>query len=385
MSEYNLLTPGPVPMPPEVYKALCEPMTHHRIPAFNAILEKCFAELKKIFLTQNPVFIQTTTGSGSMESAVVNTLSFEDEVLVIVNGKFGERWRDICLSYNLKRVHTLNLEWGKAVEAIDIENYILKHPDIKAVLMQHCETSTGVLNPLERVSNILKRFPNVLLIVDAITSLGAAELKMDEWGIDVVCAGSQKAFMMPTGLSFISLSKKAWARCEKANLPRYYLDLRLELKAQSNGQTFFSTAISHVKALSAYFDYLNSKGGLSFSLNRCNSLANATRLALEAFNLKLFTDSPSPSLTTVMTPLLINSKKLRQHIEDKYSVIIMEGQDQLSGKILRIGHLGYIKNSNLIAGIESIGQSLIEFGHNINLHDIEKAKSHCLNALREDA
>ncbi|MCB0356706.1 MAG: alanine--glyoxylate aminotransferase family protein, partial [Bdellovibrionales bacterium] len=237
MNHLNLLTPGPVPMPPEVYQALQRPMTHHRTPEFMAVINHCRQQLKKVFNTQEPVIVLTSTGSGAMESAVVNILSTHDEVLVVVSGKFGERWCDMCNVYGVKKVHELQVPWGKSVSAQEIDNYLQKHPQITAVLTQHCETSTGALHPVKEIAQILKKYPKILFFVDAITAIGAEELKMDEWGVDVICAGSQKAFMMPTGLSFIALSAKAWQASKNSDFPKYYFDLKAELKAQEKNQT----------------------------------------------------------------------------------------------------------------------------------------------------
>lgn len=380
----NLLTPGPVPMPPEVYRALGEPMTHHRTPEFNRQLRSCLSSLKGVFQTDDPVLIQTSTGSGSMESAVVNTLSQGDEVLVIVAGKFGQRWRDICQAYGLK-VHTLDVEWGQPLHLDNLKKCLDLQPQLKAVLSQYCETSTGALLPIKEIATLLKNYPSILFMVDAITAIGAVELKTKKWGLDVVCAGSQKAFMMPTGLSFISLSEKAWLANQKSNLPKYYFDLNRERQAQLSGQTYFSSAVSHIKALSAYFEYFNSKGGLEFSIQRCAELSLATREAMEHFNLDVFPKPPSPSLSTFLLPERVSAKKFRQHLEDKYQTIIMNGQDHLVDKIIRIGHLGYIKNQNLIDAIVSIGMALKDMGLPIRENQLKLAKLACQNTLKGEA
>ncbi len=385
MNKLNLLAPGPVPMPPEVYSAISEPMSHHRTPEFSDLLNKCYIQLKTIFQTKQDVLIHTATGSGSLESAVVNTLKYSDEVLVIVSGKFGERWRDICASYKLKKVHEIQVEWGQAVTQKQVADYLSSNPQINAVLTQYCETSTGVLHPLKEIAQLInEKYPNTLLLVDAITAIGAVDLKMDDWGIDVVCAGSQKAFMMPTGLSFIALSDKAWKACEESDLPKYYFNLKNELKALKKNQTFFSSSIMQVRALNAYFNYLNKKGGLSFSIARCLELAQATRVAIKALKLEIYSDSPSPSLTAIKLPSHIDGKELRLHLENKYKVIFMGGQEALAGKIIRIGHLGYVTNDNLVAGVQALGDALLEYKHEINQKNIQVAIKNCRSSLKED-
>lgn len=373
MKTIHLLTPGPVPMPPEVYEALSTTMSHHRTPEFETLLCYCFNSLKDVFRTKQPVLIHTSTGSGAMESAIVNTLSSKDEVLVINSGKFGERWRNMCETYRLKKVHELLIPWGKTASAEQVKKYLENNKNIKAVLTQYCETSTGVLHPIKEIAEVVKKFPSTLLLVDAITAIGAVELEMDSWGIDVVCAGSQKAFMMPTGLSFISLSEKAWAANEQSDLPKYYFDLKAEKKANESLQTRFSSPISHIRALKAYFNYFYQNGGLEKSILRCHQLSAATHSAIEILGLKSFTESPCPSLTTLIVPKDIDGKKWRQHMQDKYQVIFMGGQDQLTGKIIRIGHLGYITNKNLLAGIEALGLSLIDLKFNLNPERVKEA------------
>lgn len=383
MDSYNLLTPGPVPMPKEIYEALSEPMVHHRTPQFEKSLSFCYQQLKKYFCTENDVFIHTSTGSGAMESAVVNLLSKSDEVLVVVSGKFGERWRDLCNVYGVHKVHCFEVEWGESLDIAKLESYLRSHPQISIVFTQYCETSTGALHPVKELAQMLNDRGDILLVVDAITALGAIELEMDKWGIDVVCAGSQKAFMMPTGLSFISLSSRAWKKNSSADLPRYYFDLRQERQALKKGQTFFSSAVSHVKALAAYFKFLEANGGLEGSIRRCKQLSAATLAALPHLHLKSFAMHPSPSLTAIELPVSIDGQKLRRDIENNDHVVFMGGQGPLTGKIIRMGHLGHIENKNFLQGIETLGQHLLECQHPISRQDIHNAIEVCKSHLTE--
>ena len=317
-----------------------------------------------------------------MESAIVNCLAKTDEVLVVVSGKFGERWRDICNVYGLKKVHVINVPWGESVRVEQIKAVMDSQP-IAAVLTQHCETSTGALHPVKEIAEMLKAYPKTILMVDAITAIGAIELKMDEWGVDVICAGSQKAFMMPTGLSFIALSEKAWKKTEVSDLPKYYFNLKSELKALEKGQTFFSSAVTHIRALNAFFNYLNTQGGVEFLQKRCKLLSKATTEYIKILGLDIFPQVPSPSLTVLKVPKDIDGKKLRQHIEDKYGVVFMGGQDELLGKIIRIGHLGYITNEKLIEGREALAMALNDFDFKMNQEQIYNAKSLAKKILEE--
>ena len=369
--KYRLLAPGPVPMPPEVQKALSEPMIHHRTPEFNGLLVSALTQLNQVFLTEEPVMIHASTGSGAMESALVNTLSPGDEVIAINSGKFGERWAKMAEAHGIK-AHIVEVQWGEAVTIEQVEEALMRHTRAKAILCQASETSTATKHPIKEIAAITSKRDDVLLMVDAITALGAMELPMDEYGIDVVVSGSQKAFMIPTGLGFISLSKKAWKFNESAKCPRFYFDVKAEMEANKKGQTFFSSSVSHIKALNLALKKML-EPNLDYTIERTQRLADATREACGILGLKMFSNSPSPAVTAVLVPENIDGQKLRNHIEEKYNVTVIGGQDKLKGKILRIGHLGWIENSDLKVGIEAIGLGLKDLGHNITQETIREA------------
>ncbi|MGE3387205.1 MAG: alanine--glyoxylate aminotransferase family protein [Bdellovibrionales bacterium] len=358
---YRLLTPGPVPLAPEVLRALSEPVRHHRTPEFEAVLQRVWFGLKWIFQTQQDVMTLTCTGSGAMEAALVNTLSPGDEIICTVIGKFGERWADMGERFGLK-VHRLSVPWGRAVDLAELEQELKKYPAIKAVLLQAVETSTATMNPVREIAALVKQKSQALVMVDAITGLGAMDLAMDDWGLDVVVAGSQKAFMLPTGLAFIALSEKAWNANKTAKLPRYYFDLAAEKKANQKGQTYFSSANSHLVALDVVFERFQ-KMGQRLLRKRCELLAEATRAGGEALGLSVYSRSPAPSVTALIVPDKVDGVKLRDHLEKQYNVTVMGGQDQLLGKILRIGHLGYITDEDLIQGMDLLAQSLKDLGY----------------------
>ncbi len=357
--EYLLMTPGPVQIPEEILKTQAEPMIHHRTPAFEKILVKTFAQLKEVFQTSEPVLILTSTGSGAMEASVVNILSPGDEVLVIESGKFGERWSDICQMYGAK-VTRLAVKWGEAVQPEAVQNELNKNPRLRAVFCQACETSTAVLHPIKKLADIIKTRSDTVFVVDAITALGVTELPMDKWGLDVVIAGSQKTFMLPTGLAFISFSKKAQGFMTKATMPRYYFDARTELKALASNSTAFSSPVSLIKALSLALDLILSKG-LENQIQEFKKLSAGLRAGGEALGLKNFAQSPSPSVTGFLTPDGINSEKLRAHVEEKYNLTIMGGQDQLKGKIIRVGTLGAVNSSDVRATLARLQLALLDF------------------------
>lgn len=376
------MTPGPVPVPSTVLKKLALPMIHHRTPEFEEILTRALAELKTVFRTKLPVMILTSTGSGAMEAAIVNTLSPGDEVLCVDSGKFGERWAQIAESYGVQ-VHRHKIPWGEALKPKEIEKILRQCPSIKAVLTQVCETSTATLHPIEELAQTLRQFPHCLFMVDAITAIGATPLAMDDWGLDVVVAGSQKAFMLPTGISFITLSEKAWKAQQSARCPRFYWDLKREREANEKNQTYFSSAVGLIRALEEVLGQFQGSG-LNKSIRRCEKLAQATRLTSGLLGLEVFSQSPAPSVTALTVPANINGEKLRDHLESQYAISVMGGQDQLKGKVIRIGHLGAISDQDMLATIKALGLSLRDLGStSLTTAQIQKAVQLCKKTLRQ--
>ena len=377
MSNAILLAPGPVQLHPEVQKILAQPMIHHRTPEFDQILKRVLENLKFFFQTENPVLMHTSTGSGGMESLIVNLLSAGDEVLCIVSGKFGERWADMAEVYGAK-VHKLNVEWGKAVQLQDVQKFLSENKNIKLVLCQATETSTATAHDIKGLGALVSQ-TNALLLVDGITAVGAYDIKMDDWKIDGLVAGSQKAVMLPTGISFVCLSKKAWAVAEKNKTPKFYFDLNRELKANKNGETLFSSPVPHIKALDYVLSRI-SELGLVKHFSQLNRRAEFTRQMAVAMNLKVFSFSPSDSVTALSVPEGINGVQLREHLEKKYAVTVMGGQDQLKGKIIRLGHMGYITDEHMIETMHRLSLALIDFGFAI---DAEKTKNNCTEWLKQ--
>ncbi|MBX2989162.1 MAG: alanine--glyoxylate aminotransferase family protein [Bdellovibrionaceae bacterium] len=353
-----LLAPGPVNLHPEVQRILSLPMIHHRTPEFDAIFARARQGLKRVFGTQEDVFLLATTGSGGMEALLVNTLSPGDKILVVVSGKFGERWAEMGRVFGL-RVVELNVPWGEAVQPGQVAALLRQEPDIRAVFCQACETSTGVLHPVRELARLTRDNPDTLLLIDGITAVGALPMPMDEWGIDGLVAGSQKAFMLPTGLSFVSLSKKAWAFAEKSTLPKYYLDLKRERKANQKGESAYSTPVPLVRAL----DWVLSQTlqeGLANLYRDIERRALLTREFARLAGLTLYAKSPSPSLTAFLTPAGVDSQKIREELELQHGVTIMGGQDQARGKILRIGHMGYIRDEDMLKLFDLLGHAFLK-------------------------
>jgi aspartate aminotransferase-like enzyme len=345
---YRLLAPGPVPVPQAVLKRMSEKVLHHRTPAFEKLLIESWAGLKYVFQTRQPVQIIAGTGTAAMEAAVVNSLSPRNEALVIVSGKFGERWVEICERYGIT-THKLNVEWGSAASEAKLQEALKKIKNVKAVFTQVCETSTATVHSVRQLSQVVrKEASQALFVVDAITAVGCMPLPMDEWELDIVIAGSQKAFMIPTGLSFVALSEKAWRAQAQSTCAKFYLDLAAEKKANDRKETHFSTPTPLIVGLHAVLQQMQ-QVGMQKVIERCELLAGFTRTYGERLGLMTYSESPSSSVTALRTPDGIDSAKLRDWLEKEKNITIMGGQDQLKGKIIRVGHMGDVRDDDMFA------------------------------------
>lgn len=328
---------------------------HHRTPEFEKILREAWSGLQQVFATAQPVQIIAGSGSAAMEAAVVNLLSAGDEALVVVSGKFGERWAEMAERYGV-RVTRWSIPWGKKLDLSEFERQLRLIPNCKAVFSQVCETSTATIHPVKEMSEIVRKNSQALFAVDAISAIGCAMLEMDKWGIDCVVAGSQKAFMIPAGLSFIAFSERAWEAQAKSNLPKFYFDMALEKKANTQRfETHFSTPVPLVTGLRQVLAQMQ-KVGLDKVRLRSEALAIATREGGELLGLKVFSETPSPSVTALITPT--DSGSLREILELDHGITVMGGQDQQKGKILRIGHMGDIQDEDLLAFFEALSEIL---------------------------
>ncbi len=366
MLKKYLLTPGPTAVPEQVLLDMARPVIHHRTPEFEAVFKDARNGLKKVFKTQQEPLILASSGTGAMEAAVVNTLNKGDHVLVINGGKFGERWLKICQNYGIDTA-SIDMEWGKSVNPEDVKTYLASHPETKAVFVQGSETSTTVYHPVEQLAQITKNMPETLLIVDGITSAGVHDTRFDEWGIDILITGSQKAFMLPPGLAFITLSQKAWNMVEKSTLPKFYFNLKTELKNQLKNTTAWTAGVSLITGLKTVIDMME-KEGIDNIFKRHAINAEATRAACSALGLKLLArDIPSNAATGCFLPENIDGKAFVKYLRDKCGVSLAGGQDHLAGKILRISHLGYHDAFDTITAISAVEMGLKKFGANIEL------------------
>jgi len=377
MRKNYLLTPGPTPLPPQVCEALGRPIIHHRTPQFQAILKEVNEGLKYVFQTTGDCFILTSSGTGAMECAVVNLLSPLDAALIVQAGKFGERWTEICKAYGIN-TEVIDVEWGKAVSPEEIEKRLKANPRIKAVFTTLCETSTGVTHDIESIGRVVKG-TDAVLAVDAISGLGAIDLKTDAWSVDVCISGSQKGLMLPPGLAFISVSKKAWAKINDSKCPKYYFDLKAAKKALDKTDTPFTPAITLVIALNDALRMMR-QDGLENIFVRHRKMADATRAAMKALGLELFAPTAaSDVVTAVMVPQGIDGEKLVKTMRDTYGVTIAGGQAELKGKVFRIAHMGFIEEFDIIAGISCLEKVLNKMGYKFNLGQGVKAAQEVFN------
>jgi aspartate aminotransferase-like enzyme len=365
MRKNYLLTPGPTPLPPQISEAMSRPIIHHRTPQFQAILKEATEGLRYVYQTKNDVFILASSGTGAMEAAVVNLLSCGDTALVIQGGKFGERWTEICKAYGIN-TEVIDVKWGRAVNPLDIQEKVKNNPAIKVVFTTLCETSTGVVNDIAAIGKIVKD-TNALLVVDAISGLGAIDLKTDDWFCDIVVSGSQKGLMLPPGLGFISVSPKALKLIESSKGPRYYLDLKKAKKALNKTDTPFTPAITLIIALNEALKMMK-EDGLENIFTRHKKMADAVRSAVLALGLKLFApEAGSDVVTAVCLPEGLDGEKLVKTMRDTYGVTIAGGQDSLKGKVCRIAHMGFIEEFDIITGISCLEKVLTQMGYKFTL------------------
>lgn len=359
MKKNYLLSPGPTPVPERVLLAMARPVIHHRTPQFSALFRECAEKLKPVFGTKEDVIILSSSGTGGMEAAVSNTFSKGEKVLVVNGGKFGERWGQIAESYGLS-VNWMNIEWGDAADPAAIKKALDADADIKGVLMQATESSTTVKNPLKEVAAITKD-RDVLLVVDGITGVGVFEIPMDDWGIDILVGGSQKAFMLPPGLAFIALSGRAWEKVDKAKNSRYYFDLKKEKKNLANDTTAYTAPVSMIYGLHEVMTMIDEET-LPKLYERQARLAEAVRAGTAALHLKPVTSSPSEAMTGVFLPDDLDGGRFVKVLRDNFGVTFAGGQDQWKGKIVRIAQLGYIGDFDIVVAMSALEMALDKFG-----------------------
>jgi aspartate aminotransferase-like enzyme len=343
---------------------MAQPIIHHRTPEYEALSTEVRAGLKRLFQTRHEVVPFAASGTGALEAAVVNTLSPGDTAIVLRAGKFGERWEEICRAYGVEVV-ALAAPFGHTVPGERFAEALRQHPHTRAVLMQHSESSTGVLHDARSVAAVT-RSTAAILVVDAVSSLGMADLPMDEWGVDIVVAGTQKGLMLPPGVSFCALSEKAWGHVKSSRLPKYYFDLSAEMRFIAKNDVRFTPAVALMLGLREVLRMIEAEG-LPNVFSRHDRLARATRNGVQALGLEVFAKAtPSPSLTAVTAPPGVDSEKVLATYSTSHNITIAGGQGEMKGQVFRLGHMGYVAEFDVIIALAALEQVLHELGHPVD-------------------
>jgi len=362
IKKYYLLSPGPTPVPENVLAAAAEPIIHHRTPEFSKIFMDVTEGLKYVFGTKEDAYILTSSGTGTMEAAVVNTLSPGDKALTINAGKFGERWGNICKAYGIQHKEII-VEWGVDYTKAQLEAEMKANPEIKAVFCQLSETSTGAIFDVQGFGEVVAG-TNAILVVDGISGAGVMPCPMDEWKIDIFLSGSQKSFMIPPGLAYIAFSQKAWKLVETAKCPKFYFDAKKARKNLSDKTTPWTPGISLIIQQKKAMDIIVGMGLEKLFLHH-RVLGEATRAGVQALGLELLAQKPGNVLTAVKTPAGIEGGKIVKTMQSKYMAYIAGAQDPHKGKFFRIAHLGYMGGFDIITALTALEMTLADLGYKL--------------------
>lgn len=365
--DINLLRiPGPTPVPPSVERAMAQPMIGHRGQETKDLIQRIKPKLKKVFGTKEDILIIAGSGTAGLETAVVNVAAKGDEVLVLVSGSFGERFAQICEAHQLK-TYRLEFNWGDPVDVDKVKEFLQENDRIKAVFMTQCETSTGILNPIAQISQVVKEHSTALTVVDGVSAVGGVKTEMDAWGVDVFVTGSQKAMMLPPGLTFIAVSDRAWEQIDAVDSQRFYFDLRKYRDQYKQDSTPYTPAVTLLFGLEQALQLIE-KEGYEQVYERHNLLMNMTRAAMKALKLPLLTEDEwaAPTVTAVK-PEDFSADELRNLLKEQFHLSLAGGQQQLSGQIFRIGHMGYCSPADILQIISLIEIGLRQLGADITL------------------
>lgn len=359
----RLLTPGPTPVPEETLLELAKPVFFHRTPEFRQMLGEVLQDLQTIFCTKNPILPLTASGTGALEAALVNSVPPGKKAICLIAGRFGERWKNIAKAYGIEAI-IVSVPYGQAVQPAQLEKALVDHPDAVAVCSTLSETSTGVGHDIAAFGRMVGKTP-AILIVDAVSGLGAMECRTDAWQIDICCTGSQKALMMPPGLAFLSVSDKAWKAIEQNPAPRtFYFDLKKAKKNLESNDTPYTPAHTMIRAMRLSLKRILAEG-IENVWARQARYAAAARAGFQALGLELFPSQPNTALTVVKMPSGIDSTAVLGKLEKQYGLKLANGQDTLKGKIIRLAHMGYIDQFDILAAIAGMELVLCEMGHSV--------------------
>jgi aspartate aminotransferase-like enzyme len=364
MHKLRLFTPGPTMMPPEVIAAMTVPFDHHRTAAHRAIFREVSENLQYVFQTAAPVAIVTGSGTAAMEAAITGVGSPDSKALVLAGGKFGERWAKVCKSYGINHVVD-SMEWGTGARPEQVTAWLERDPAIDTVIVTHSETSTAAVADLQGIAAITRQ-RDCLLVVDGITSVGALPLKMDEWGVDVVVTGSQKALMTPPGLGFVAVSERAWQRIDSFASKPVYLCLKAYRKCMPDSDSPYTPAITLMHGARRALQMIREEG-IENVWMRTARLARATRAAVRAMGLGVFAQDPADSLTAVVLPEGFDEPTFRKRLRNEYGIIVAGGQDHLKGRVFRMNHMGYVDATDTLGAIAAIEMLLSDMGHPLTL------------------
>ena len=359
MRKPRLMTPGPAPVPEDVLLELARPVIHHRSAEAKEVIIEVATELKSVFQTKNDVLILTASGTGAMEAAAVNTVPPGGKAIVLSAGYFSARWGSICKAYGINVV-TLDTEWGQPVDPAQVENALKAHPDTVCVMGTLSETSTGTGHPVEAIGKIVAA-TDAVFAVDGISGVGAMECRADAWGVDLLCVGSQKALMLPPGLAFVSVSPKAWAKIDAFDSHSFYFNLKAARKKMKEFDTPFTPAHTLILALRAALRRIKAEG-IENVWKRHKVMSEACQAGVVALGLELFSSRPAEGLTAFRVPEGIKDGDIRNGLADRFGITTVGGQDKLKGKIVRVGHMGYMDELDVISGLAALEMVLNDLG-----------------------
>ncbi|MFP7297051.1 pyridoxal-phosphate-dependent aminotransferase family protein [Neobacillus niacini] len=356
--------PGPTPIPKKVQLAMNQDMISHRTPEFVRLYQETTNRVKPVFGTKQEILLLPSGGTAALEAAAVNTVSPGDEVVVITVGAFGDYFVSIC-EKNGYKVHKLEKSWGEACTEEDLIQFLKPLSNIKAVFATYNETSTGILNPIEKLAKVVRSQTDALFIVDGVSCLGGAPAEMDQWGIDILVTGSQKAMMLPPGLALLSVSERAWKVIEENHTSSYYLNLQSYRECASKGMTPNTPAISLIMGLSAVCDLIEEEGGFAQTVARHELMKKMVRESMKALSIDLLTsdDYASPTITAICAPEGIELSPFLSHLKEKYHLDFAGGLGHLQGKIFRFGHMGYCFPSDILQAVSLIEAGLQDFSY----------------------
>lgn len=360
MQKPRLMTPGPAPVPEDVMLEMAQPIIHHRSAEAKQNIVESVEGLKQIFKTANDVMILTASGTGAMEAAAVNTVPRGGKAIVLNAGWFAQRWAKVCQAYGINVV-SIDTEWGQPVDPTRVANALAENPDTVCVMGTLSETSTGTGHPVEAIGKIVAQ-TDAVFAVDGISGIGAMECHTDAWGIDLLCVGSQKALMLPPGLAFVSVSPKAWKKIDAFDSPSFYFNLKSARKKMADFDTPYTPAHTLIQGLKVAVRRIL-KEGVENVWTRHKRMSDACQAGVQALGMQLFSARPAEGLTAFIVPEGIKDSAIRNKLQEKFGIYTVGGQDKLKGKIVRIGHMGYTDELDVVAGLAGLEMVLAELGH----------------------